>query len=109
MCKYNLLVCHACRPVEEDGTPVWRSVLGPSCSLSSLPERPGLSAYVGDSLADVPALLAADVGIVMGLSSRVRQVLELAGVRIESLIAGVCTSLAAMRARLDMPTTSHGI
>ena len=51
----------------------------------------GLSLFVGDSPSDLAALLAADVGIVVGGNSLLRRVASAAGVRLLPLVAGAPT------------------
>lgn len=46
----------------------------------------GVSVYIGDSMTDIPALISADVGLVMGSNALVRQVAMVAGVPIRPLI-----------------------
>ena len=54
----------------------------------------GVSVYIGDSASDLPAMLAADLGIVVGKSSSLRQVAALCGVQLQPLVAGVLPALA---------------
>lgn len=57
------------------------------CPLQSGAAR-GLSVFVGDSPSDLAALLAADLGIVVGGNKLLRRVASAAGIRLEALVAG---------------------
>ena len=62
---------------------------------------PPLSAYVGDSLSDLPALLAADFGIVVGSNGTLRRVLAAYGIPLLPLCAA-----ATVPARRDRPAAA---
>ncbi|KAK3263101.1 hypothetical protein CYMTET_28076 [Cymbomonas tetramitiformis] len=64
--------------------------------LKSFPATKGLRVYVGDSTTDLPALLAADVGIVIGESPSLRRVVAAFQLRLEPLICAAvdCTAAA---------------
>ncbi|KAI3425347.1 hypothetical protein D9Q98_009111 [Chlorella vulgaris] len=47
----------------------------------------GISVYIGDSMTDVPPLISADAGILVGGNSLVRQVAAVAGIDIRPLVA----------------------
>jgi len=47
----------------------------------------GPAVYIGDSASDIPALLAADLGIVVGANALLRRVLRAFGVKLEPLAA----------------------
>lgn len=53
----------------------------------------GVSVYIGDSASDLAAMLAADLGIVVGKSSSLRQVAAFCGVQLRPLVAGVLPAL----------------
>ena len=47
----------------------------------------GISVYIGDSMTDIPALISADVGVLMGTNRLVRQVAAVAGIPLRPLVA----------------------
>lgn len=49
----------------------------------------GLSVFIGDSPSDLPPLIAADLGIVVGSSPLLRRVCAAAGVQLKPLSAGI--------------------
>ena len=50
-------------------------------------EEGGVAVYIGDSMTDIPALISADVGIIMGSNQLIRQVAAAAGVPLKPLVA----------------------
>ena len=56
----------------------------------------GVSVYIGDSASDLAAMLAADLGIVVGKSSSLRQVAAFCGVQLRPLVAGVLPALISL-------------
>jgi phosphoserine phosphatase len=60
----------------------------------------GVAVYIGDSMTDLPALISADVGIVMGSNQLVRQVAAAAGVPLRHL-AAYPIDRNAVKQRLD--------
>ncbi len=48
----------------------------------------GLSVYIGDSPSDLPPLIAADIGIVVGDNGLLRRVAAAAGIQLAPLTAG---------------------
>lgn len=57
----------------------------------------GCSVFVGDSITDLGAMLAADIGIVMGDNDALRRVAAAAGIAIEPLVTGVLQHSGALR------------
>ena len=51
--------------------------------------------YVGDSVTDLLAMLAADVGIVVGASATLRQVTEAYGIEMRPLVGALAQDKAA--------------
>ena len=56
----------------------------------------GVSVYIGDSASDLAAMLAADLGIVVGNSSSLRQVAAVCGVQLQPLVAGGLPALVSL-------------
>ena len=79
--------------------------------LSQAPGQ-GVSVYIGDSASDLAAMLAADLGIVVGKSSSLRQVAAFCGVQLRPLVAGVLpalTPLAPSAAVVGKPLVGIGV
>jgi hydroxymethylpyrimidine kinase/phosphomethylpyrimidine kinase/thiamine-phosphate diphosphorylase len=47
----------------------------------------GMNIYIGDSMTDVPPLISADLGIVIGKDPLIRRVMDVAGIRLQPLTA----------------------
>ena len=57
-----------------------------SIAADALYNERGISVYIGDSLTDLPALISADVGIVMGNNQLIRHVIACSGIPLRSLV-----------------------
>ena len=59
-----------------------------------------MSVYIGDSASDLPPLMAADLGIIIGSSSTLRRVCAATGVQLKSLAAGVSIYVSNILSRM---------
>ena len=78
--------------------------------LSQAPAQ-GVSVYIGDSASDLAAMLTADLGIVVGKSSSLRQVAAFCGVQLQPLVAGVLPALMPLgpsAGHVGNPVVGHG-